>query len=148
MSRAGRPIPYAKKSTVAAGYAVYTMRYGGIVLGLFVIYHLLHFTFGVTGLGGAEFNQLDGQGNIDVYSNVVNGFGQWYVSLFYILAMFFLGLHLYHGLWSLFQTLGLNDGRFNRPLQAASVAAAAVIFFGNTSIPVSVLIGLLENKPG
>ncbi len=138
LSRSSRPVPYTRKDSIAAGYATYTMRYGGIVMALFVIYHILHLTFGVTGLGGEEFNHED------VYRNVVNGFSLWYVSFFYILAMIALGLHFYHGIWSMFQTLGLNDARFNRFFQGMSVAAAVIVFFGNVSFPAAVLMGLVK----
>jgi succinate dehydrogenase / fumarate reductase, cytochrome b subunit len=140
-SRAARPIAYSRRTNLEAGYSPATMRWGGIFLVCFVAYHLLHFTFGVTGYGPGEYRPED------VYRNVVTGFSVWYISAFYIAGMVALGLHLYHGIWSMFQTLGLNDARFHGSLKALSVAAAVLVAAANISFPVAVLAGILRLTP-
>jgi len=111
------------------------MRWSAVILVLFVVYHLLHLTAGVVGFQPGEFRDLS------VYRNVVAGFSVWYVSLFYIVAMACLCLHLDHGVWSLLQTLGWNNARVTPALQALSRGVALVVFFGFISVPVAVLAG-------
>jgi succinate dehydrogenase / fumarate reductase, cytochrome b subunit len=135
MSKRSRPVGYARRRDVQATYASRTMRWGGIIILLFVIYHLLHFTFGVAQAGFRRD---------DVYQNVINGFSVWYISFFYILAMLALGMHLLHGLWSMFQSLGLNNRRWNGLLRGFAMVFAALVVLGNASIPVAVLIGFLR----
>ena len=103
MNWAARPRGYETKRSIATSYAALTMRWSGVILALFIVYHLLHLTVGVVGFKPGEFEHLK------VYNNVVAGFSVWYVSLFYIVAMAALCLHLDHGVWSMFQTLGLNN---------------------------------------
>ena len=91
--------------TSPATYAARTMRWGGVIILLFVIYHLGHLTFG-------KFHPDFIEG--DVYHNFVTGFQVWWASAIYIIANLALGMHLYHGLWSMFNSLGLNHARFNR----------------------------------
>jgi succinate dehydrogenase / fumarate reductase cytochrome b subunit len=135
MNRSARPVGYQAKKPVASTYASRTMRYGGVIVALFVVYHLLHFTAGVVGYDPGQFHHLK------VYSNVVAGFSVWYVSLFYILAMAALCLHLDHGVWSMFQTLGWNNNRATNALRATSRVVAILVFAGFISVPVAVLAG-------
>jgi succinate dehydrogenase / fumarate reductase cytochrome b subunit len=114
------------------------MRWSGVILVLFVVYHLLHLTGGVVGFRPGEFRELS------VYHNVVAGFSVWYVSLFYIVAMACLCLHLDHGIWSLLQTLGWNNARATSTLRALSRGVALAVFTGFISVPVSVLAGWLR----
>ena len=102
---------------------------------LFVIYHLLHFTGGMVGFQPQEFHPLS------VYENVVTGFSVRYVSLFYILALAVLCLHLDHGIWSMLQTLGLNNAG---ALRSLSRAMALMMFAGFISVPVAVMAGWLH----
>ena len=90
------------------------------------------------GYGPGQFKPLS------VYRNVVLGFSIWYVSAFYILAQFFLGLHLYHGVWSMFQTLGVVTARGDRAYHVAGVLVAVAVVCGNVSIPIAVLTGMLK----
>lgn len=138
VSWAGRPTAYTRKEAVQATYASRTMRWGGVIIALFVLYHILHFTIGAVGYGPGQFRELD------VYGNVVKGFRVWYVSAFYIAAMVVLGLHLYHGVWSMFQTLGLNGATSDRFFRRLATVIAAVIVLGNISIPAAVLAGLVR----
>jgi succinate dehydrogenase cytochrome b subunit len=137
-SQAARPVPYRRRAYLEAGYAARTMRWGGVILALFVVYHLLHFTFGVVGYGPGQFRPLS------VYRNVVNGFQVWYVSAFYVAAMVALGLHLYHGLWSTFQTLGVADIRGSGFYRGLAGVVALAVLVGNISVPIAVLAGLIR----
>lgn len=139
-SRRARPVDYKRRQAVRATYASRTMRWGGVILALFIFYHLAHFTFGAP---WAHPDFVPG----DVYHNVVAGFSVWWVSAIYIVAQVTLGFHLYHGLWSLFQTLGWwksaadsdsGDGR-----RTFALVFALVITVGNISFPLSVLAGLV-----
>jgi succinate dehydrogenase / fumarate reductase, cytochrome b subunit len=135
MSQTARPRGYVSRAKIHTTYASRTMRWGGVIILLFVIYHLLHFT---TGTVHPDFQE----GN--VYHNVVTGFSVWYVSLFYIVAQVALGFHLYHGLWSMFQSLGWNHPRFNRWRNTFAHAFAWIITLGNVSFPLAVLTGLVR----
>jgi succinate dehydrogenase / fumarate reductase cytochrome b subunit len=130
LNRQARPADYARRDIVHTTYASRTMRWGGIIILLFVLYHLLDLTWGVTNPNYVEK---------DVYHNVVASFSRWWISLFYIVAQLALGLHLYHGLWSLFQSLGWNHPRFNRWRSGFAHAFAWIITLGNISFPVAVL---------
>jgi succinate dehydrogenase / fumarate reductase cytochrome b subunit len=135
LSQAARPHEYAGKLKRHTTYASRTMRWGGVIILLFVIYHLLDFTLGKVNPGYIEG---------DVYHNVVASFSVWYISLFYIVAQVALGFHLYHGLWSLFQSLGWNSPRFNPWRSGFAHAFAWIITLGNISFPLAVLSGLIH----
>ncbi len=135
MQRAARPIGYARRQNLASTYASRTMKYGGVVILLFIVYHLLHFTFG---------NAHPAFNPDDVYANVVTGFRVVPVALFYIAAQLALGLHLRHGVWSLFQSAGIHGVRLEGQLKLGAAAFAAFVTLGNISIPVAVLAGLVH----
>jgi succinate dehydrogenase / fumarate reductase cytochrome b subunit len=101
----------------------------------FIVYHLAHFT-----LGNAHPQFVRG----DVYRNVVVGFQNPFASAFYMLAMVALGLHMYHGFWSMLHTLGLSHPRWNPVRRTASLALAGIVVAGNVSIPLAVLAGLVH----
>ncbi|KDA53036.1 hypothetical protein EG19_07945 [Thermoanaerobaculum aquaticum] len=130
-----RPQKYAVSAYQEADIASRTMIWGGLVVAAFVVYHLLHLTFGTA---HGDFKPGD------VYHNVVSGFQVPLVSLFYILANIFLALHLYHGMWSWFQTLGFSHPKYNRARRVFATVYAVVIAVGNISIPVSVLAGWVK----
>jgi succinate dehydrogenase / fumarate reductase cytochrome b subunit len=133
--QASRPRAYAMRRNRESTLASRTMIWGGVFILLFVIYHLLDFTFGT-------LNPSFEEGNI--YHNVVASFRLWPVSLLYIVAMLAVGMHLWHGIWSLFQTLGWNNSRVNRLIRNIATAAALLLTIGNISIPVAVLAGLVR----
>jgi succinate dehydrogenase / fumarate reductase cytochrome b subunit len=137
MNWAARPQGYDTKRSIATTYAARTMRWSGVILALFIVYHLLHLTVGAVGFESGEFRHLS------VYHNVVAGFSVWYVALFYVVAMACLCLHLDHGIWSVLQTLGLNNARTTWALQTLSRGVAFVVFVGFISVPVAVLAGWL-----
>ena len=130
-----RPVRYRQRNNVQASYASRTMRWGGVIVLLFVIYHLLHFTTGTV-----HPNFVQG----DVYHNAVWGFRVWYVSLFYILAMLALGMHLYHGIWSMFQTLGFNSRTYTRLLRGLAIVVAVAVVLMGISVPIAVLAGVVS----
>jgi len=137
MNHRARPVGYAsKRDYVAADFAARTMRWTGIIVGLFIAFHLADITFGVV-VNTSEFETGA------VYNNVVASFSRWPVAVFYIVANVALGYHLYHGAWSLFQSLGLNHRRFNRWRQWFAIAFAAVVVIGNVSFPLAVLTGVV-----
>lgn len=131
-----RPVRYEVREMTATNYAARTMWLGGPLILLFVIYHVAEFTFPGISMGAHEFN-----GRGDVYFNVVNDFSVPWVVLVYIAAQIMLGLHLYHGGWSLLQTLGLTHPSINDRRRTFAQAIAALIVIGNISIPVAVLAG-------
>lgn len=135
MNKRARPVDYASRDYVTASYASRTMRWGGIIILLFVFYHLGHLTFGTLHQSFVPD---------DPYHNVVAGFQVWWVSAFYILANLALGLHLYHGLWAMFNSLGLNHPRFNAWRRYFAIAFALLISLANISFPISVLIGVVR----
>jgi succinate dehydrogenase / fumarate reductase, cytochrome b subunit len=135
ISHAARPQGYAVVSRQAATYASRTMRWGGVILLAFIVFHLLHLT---TGQAHPDFNHGD------VYRNVVIGFSNPLVSGFYILAQVFLGLHLYHGLWSLCQSLGWSGPRFDRVRKNFAAVFALVVSLANISFPLAVLAGFVK----
>jgi succinate dehydrogenase / fumarate reductase cytochrome b subunit len=135
INRKARPEDYTKRDWIAANYASRTMRWGGVIILLFVIYHLMHFTFGAV---HPDFVRGD------VYHNVVTGFRVPWVSGFYMVAQLALGMHLYHGLWSLFQSLGWNHPRFNPLRRVFAQTFAVVVTVGNVSFPIAVLTRLVK----
>jgi succinate dehydrogenase / fumarate reductase, cytochrome b subunit len=132
-----RPVAYARKTNVSSDYSSRTMYWSGPILLAFVIFHLLHFTAGIIH-PGTEY--IEG----DVYHNVVAGFQVWWVSAWYIFAMLLLGLHIRHGFWSLFQSLGMNHPRHTPVLKKSALGLAILIVGGYISIPVSVLLGVVK----
>jgi succinate dehydrogenase / fumarate reductase cytochrome b subunit len=135
--RAARPTPYVKKANLHSTYASRTMMWSGPIILAFVIYHLLNFTFGTVHPGG-PFDEHN------VYNNVVTGFQFWPSSVFYVIAMIMLCYHLYHGLWSMFQSLGFNHPVYTPWIQRLAKVAAILIAAGYISIPVAVLAGFLK----
>ncbi len=135
--QACRPVPYAVVAPEASTFASRSMIRTGLVILLFVVYHVLHLTLGCVGFDAGAFREGE------VFCNVVRGFSVWYVSAVYILAMAALGLHLLHGIWSVFQTLGLNASRRDRCFRVVAAGLTAVVVLGNISIPAGVLLGLI-----
>jgi succinate dehydrogenase / fumarate reductase cytochrome b subunit len=135
MNQAARPIAYRQRQYPAASYASRTMRWGGVIIFLFVFYHLGHLTYGKFHPDFVEH---------DVYHNFVTGFQVWWASAIYIVANLALGLHLYHGLWSMFNSLGLNHPKLESAKRIFATAFALIITLGNLSFPVAVLIGVVR----
>ena len=137
-NRAARPQGYVKKKDVPASYAARTMVWSGPIVAAFVVFHILHLT------AGSVLPVRDiGPNAPDVRWNVIAGFQHPAVAGFYIFAMILLCMHLYHGIWSLFQSLGVNHPRYTPWIQKASAALAILVAAGNCSIPIAVLSGWL-----
>jgi succinate dehydrogenase / fumarate reductase cytochrome b subunit len=135
MNRRARPVGYeSRRDYIAATFAARTMRWTGIIVLLFVIFHLMDLTF-----GPANPNFVPGT----PYENTVASFQRVPVALFYIVANVALGLHLWHGLWSLFQSLGLNNRRFNAWRQYFAWGLTILIVGINVSFPIAVLTGVI-----
>lgn len=132
-----RPVAYNDRDYAIASYASRTMRWGGVLIALFVVYHLAHLTWGwhVT---PAPF--VEG----DPYHNVVAGFQVWWVSAIYIVANLALGFHLYHGLWAMFNSLGLNHDRFNLWRRYFATAFAIIVAGMNIVFPIAVMTGFVH----
>ena len=134
-SWSSRPLGYRQVQRRESTYASRTMRWSGPLLALFVVYHLMHFT-----IGSAHPSFEEGK----VYANVVAGFQVWPVSAFYIVAMLALGLHMYHGVWSMTQTLGLAHPRYDGCRRGFAAAFTGLVVAGNISIPLAVLAGIVR----
>jgi len=131
MNRRARPVGYqGPRKYTAADYAARTMRWSGIIVGLFVLFHLADLTW-----GWANPNYVAGH----PYENVVESLSRWWVAGIYIVANVLLGMHIYHGAWSLFQSLGWTLGRFKSWRRGFAIAFAALIVAGNVSFPIAVL---------
>jgi succinate dehydrogenase / fumarate reductase cytochrome b subunit len=145
-NRAARPTGYLGRPTpVAASYASRTMLMSGLIIAIFIIYHLLHFTVQVpaVNLTGQDFRTLlePRTKHHDVFRMMVIGYSNAWVSGFYVLGMALLCLHLSHGVSAMFQSLGLKTKRFGKLIDRFALVSAVVIFAGNCSIPVAILLG-------
>jgi succinate dehydrogenase / fumarate reductase cytochrome b subunit len=141
-NRAARPIPYHVQATQTASYASRTMIWSGIIIFTFLVYHLLHFTLGVT---NPEFAHLqDAKGRTDVFRMVVTGFQSPAVSISYIVAVTALCLHISHGFFSAFQSIGFNHPSKEKTIRFISNGFALIIFIGNVSMPLSILLGCVK----
>ena len=137
-SLAARPVAYRVKKNIATSYAGATMKYSGPALLLYILFHLAHFTYPGLSLGGHQFSQ------IDVYGNFVASFQLPWVTLLYVVANLLLGMHLYHGAYSLLQSLGLNHPRYNARAKQGARAFAFLVTAGNVVMPLSVLFGIIR----
>ncbi len=138
MSLAARPVGYTEKKNIESTFSSLMMRWGGVLLLVFIIFHLLHLTAGKVGFDPGQFHHLE------VYQNVVAAFHHLPVAIFYIVAMFALCLHLDHGIWSMLQTLGFSHRSNAKGLRAISRVIALVVFAGFVSVPVSVVAGWIR----
>ena len=136
-----RPVAYKKKDDASATYASRTMMWSGPIIAAFVIFHILHLTVGVVGPAPAPEMAANAP---NVRANLIAGFQNPAISGFYILAMILLCMHLYHGLWSLFQSLGFSHPRYTPILKKGAAIFAILIAIGNCSIPIAILAGLVS----
>ena len=135
LSQQARPVSYRRKPHMEMALASRTMRWGGVFLLLFVVYHLMHFTF-----GNAHPDFQPG----GVHHNLVTAFQSVPIAFVYIAAVIALGFHLYHGVWSIFQTLGVNHPRYNRIRRPLAALIALAVTVGFVSVPVGVLTGVIS----
>jgi succinate dehydrogenase / fumarate reductase cytochrome b subunit len=137
MNKRARPVGYqAPRSYVAANYASRSMRYTGVVILLYLVFHLADLTWGW--ILGDDYIRGD------VYNNVTRSLGSLPIALIYIVANVALAVHIYHGAWSLFQSLGWNNPKFNNARRAFAQGVAGVILVGNLSFPIMNLVGVVD----
>lgn len=137
MNHAARTVKYqSPRDYVAANFASRTMRWTGIIVGLFLIWHLFDLSW--TGTPGMTFVRGS------AYANVVSSLSRPVIAAFYVAANIALGIHLFHGSWSLFQSMGWNNPRFNSWRRNFAVAFAAIIVVGNVSFPLAVQFGIVH----
>jgi succinate dehydrogenase / fumarate reductase, cytochrome b subunit len=136
-ARTARPVKYAHRPKVQGSYAARTMRWGGVIILLFVVYHILDLTTLTLNPNGEAGKP---------YANVVADFapGRWYVTLFYTLAIVAVGFHLRHGLWSAVRTLGQQTARGERIARATALVLSLILVVGYLSVPFAVLTGLVD----
>ena len=136
MNRRARPQVYkSKRDYIAADWASRTMRWTGIIILLYIIFHLADLTW-----GNANSEFVRG----DPYNNLVYSMQRPVVAAIYIFAMLALGFHLYHGIWSLFQSLGINNPKYNKARRLLAVGIMTIVVVGNISFPIAVQLGLVE----
>ncbi len=135
-ARKARPVRYAHRPKVQGSYAARTMRWGGVIILLFVIYHILDLTTGTLNPHGVHG---------EAYRNVVSDFApsRWYVTLFYTLSILAVGFHLRHGIWSAVRTFGQQTARGERLARVTALGLATVLVVGYLSVPFAVLFGLV-----
>jgi succinate dehydrogenase / fumarate reductase cytochrome b subunit len=135
LNRRAKPQGYKVANYRSANAASRTMMYGGLFLLVFVTYHILHFTTGTV--------HFDGFVEGEVYANVFSAFRHYGIAAFYVVAMGLLAAHLYHGTWSMFQTLGVDTPRWNQGFRTMAKVVAVALFVGFSAVPVSIAAGLL-----
>lgn len=138
LNRAARPVRYVKKDNVPTAYAARTMIWSGPIIAAFVVFHILHLTVGSV----LPLEEL-GANRPNVRANVIVGFQHPAIAAAYIFAMLLLCMHLYHGVWSMFQSVGVSHPRYTMWLKRLAAISALLIAIGNISIPVAALAGWL-----
>lgn len=140
-NRGGRPQQYAVKSTQKATFASENMIWTGLLLLVFIVYHMLHFT--AKAVPGMEV-VMNAEGAVDVFAMVVSAFKNVFVTLIYAAAMVTLFLHLSHGNQSMFQTLGLSNDRTLPTIVKAGTLVALVLFIGYVTVPLTIFLNILK----
>lgn len=139
-NRAARPVAYAAKNTVQASRASRSMIYTGMLVLIFLLYHLAHFTWRIVQNTGEK---VDALGRVDAYSMVIEGFRQPFIAITYVIAMLILGVHLSHGIASSFQTFGFNHPKYFRFVRNISPVIGWVLALSFISIPVAIWLNLV-----
>jgi succinate dehydrogenase / fumarate reductase, cytochrome b subunit len=135
IARAARPLDYAERRPQVSTIASRSLRWGGVILAAFIVFHILHMT---TGTVHPSFTPGD------VYHNLVTGFRVWPVAAFYLVSMGALGLHLYHGVWSSARTLGIARPTPHPLHRPVAIVVSVVVAAGFALIPIAVLAGWLR----
>ena len=142
MNRRARPVGYqAPRDYLAANWAARTMRYSGILVLAFLLMHLANLTWAVF---PADVSHGEGGGPTDVYENVVNSLSVPWIAAAYIVGQLALGFHLFHGSWSLFQSLGVNNPRYNGLRRGFAVGFTVLVVGANLTFPIAVLAGVVS----
>lgn len=136
MNRQARPTDYSgPRSYLAANYASRTMRWSGVIVLAFLVFHLADLTWGVQPMAPEVWERGE------VFANFIATFSRPAVAIFYVIANIALGIHIFHGAWSMFQSLGINHPRFNRWRRYIAWTLSTVIVVGNISMPIAVMLG-------
>jgi succinate dehydrogenase / fumarate reductase cytochrome b subunit len=143
ISAAARPIGYQQRTPQVSTYASRTMTWGGVLLLVFIVVHLLHFTTETIDPAGWR-GMTDTLGNRDVYGAIVASFRIWWVAAFYIVAMIALGMHLYHGAWSSIRTLGYAKASAHPLRRRIAFVVAVALWLGFTLVPLGVVVGVVR----
>ena len=133
--QSARPVGYVERDAQVSTFAARTIRWGGVLLLVFIVLHLLHFTLGTI------HPAFDAK---DVYGNLIAGFDIWWVAVLYVVAMVGLGLHLYHGTWSSIRTLGLTRPAGHPFRRRAAAVLAWVLYLGFSIVPIAVIAGIIQ----
>ncbi|MBK8169974.1 MAG: succinate dehydrogenase cytochrome b subunit [Sandaracinaceae bacterium] len=133
---AARPIAYKARKDQATNYAARTMVWSGPIIAAFIVYHLAHLTAHVT----PNYTMSE----TNVYDNLVYGFQIPWLASFYIFCQLLLGTHLFHGVWSFMQSLGINHPRYNNLRRIIAAAVTGIIVVGNISIPLAIMAGVVK----
>jgi succinate dehydrogenase / fumarate reductase cytochrome b subunit len=140
---AARPVGYSRKEPQVATLASRTMVWGGVLLLVFIVVHILHFT--TEQIDPARWaGRTDAAGRRDVYGNLVASFQIWWVVAFYVVAMLALGLHLFHGAWSSLRTLGYAKATAHPLKRRIALVVALIVWLGFTLVPVGVVAGVIR----
>ncbi|HWS39050.1 MAG TPA: succinate dehydrogenase cytochrome b subunit [Actinoplanes sp.] len=136
-AKKARPVKYAHRPKIQGGYAARTMRWGGVIIVLFVIWHILDLTLGTVN---------PATGDSAASERVVQGFApeRWYVTLFYVLAVVAVGFHLRHGIWSAARTMGQQTVKGERRAKAIALVLSVVLVAMYLSVPIAVTFGLVK----
>ena len=134
-AKRARPQAYVTKKSVAQSYASRTMRWGGVIVLLFIIWHILDLTVGAVNPDGTDSTP---------YDRLVASFSNPFITAFFVLALILLGMHLRHGIWSVTQTLGQSNRRRERTANAFALVFSTVLIAGFLIVPFSVLTGLVD----
>ncbi|MGE5646788.1 MAG: succinate dehydrogenase cytochrome b subunit [Acidobacteriota bacterium] len=140
--RRARPVGYYKKDDVPSAYASRTMMWSGPILAAFIVFHILHLTTGSVGLGFREAEA----GEFYAFQNLVHGFRHPAVAIAYIVAIVLLSMHLYHGIWSMFQSVGISHPRWTPVIKRFAHWFAILIAAGYISIPLAVLARVVGSE--
>jgi succinate dehydrogenase / fumarate reductase cytochrome b subunit len=135
-----RPVSYVRKADVPTSYAARTMKWSGPIIAAFVIFHVLHLTTGNI----VPLYPESAPHSPDAYDNVITGFQHPAIAIFYIVAVLLLCMHLYHGLWSMFQSLGISHPKYTPRIKRAAAILAIVVAIGYISIPIAAMTGLIK----
>jgi succinate dehydrogenase / fumarate reductase cytochrome b subunit len=134
-AKRARPQSYVTKKSVAQTYASRTMRWGGVIIGLFIVYHILDLTFGVANPDGTDSTP---------YGRLVASFQNPFATTVYVITLLLLGMHLRHGVWSATQTLGQSNRRRERTVNVFATAFAVLLIAGYLVVPAAVVFGLVD----
>ena len=145
IKRKARPIDYTTREAQVSTVASRTMRWGGVLLLVFIVFHILHFTTGtVFPVASTPDAMYPAWSHTDVYGNIISAFRTPWVAAFYVVAMLFLMLHLFHGAWSSVRTLGLTKPSRHPLHRRVATLIALVVWLGFSVIPVAVLLGVIR----